>query len=91
MSGDDVRDETVTQLVSGTKSLPKVNIQKAIGSFVHFMGLGKVKPEMTTENKDTKALGDCNIHTDRVIEARKPNIVVVELNSETTINNIAVP
>ena len=46
---------------------------------------------MTTENKYTKALGDCNIHTDRVIEARKPNIVVDTQNSETTINNIAVP
>jgi hypothetical protein len=35
---------------------------------------------------------DFNIHTDRVIDARRPDIVVVDkLNSQTTIIDIAVP
>ena len=44
------------------------------------------------ENDKVRILWNFNIHTDRVTEARRPDIVVVDkLNSETTIVDIAVP
>ena len=44
------------------------------------------------ENDNIKILWDFNIHTDRVIEARRPDIVVVDKrNSEAVIIDIAVP
>ena len=44
------------------------------------------------ENNDIKILWDFSIRTDRIIEAREPDIVVVDKrNSETVIIDIAVP
>ena len=48
--------------------------------------------ESVMENDRVNILWDFNIHTDRVIEARRPDIVVVDkLNSETTIIDVAIP
>jgi len=50
------------------------------------------RAESVLENDNVKILWDFNIHTDRVIEARRPDIVVVDKrNAETAIIDIVVP
>jgi len=60
---------------------------------VNFIDFREAKIGMTTEQNDNvKILWDFNIHTDRVIEARGPGIIVIDKhNAETTIIDIAVP
>ena len=41
------------------------------------------------ENQNTKIWWDFNIRADRVIEARRPDIVVIEKNQETFIIDVA--
>ena len=43
------------------------------------------------ENQDTKILWDFNIRTDRVIEAKRLDIVVIGKNQETFITGVAIP
>ena len=43
------------------------------------------------ENQNTKIWWDFNIRADRVIEARRPDIVVIEKNQETFIIDVAMP
>ena len=43
------------------------------------------------ENQDTKILWDFNIRTDRVIEAKRLDIVVIDKNQETFITGVAIP
>ena len=43
------------------------------------------------ENQDTKVLGEFNIRTNRVIEARNPDIVLIDKeNQETLIIDVAI-
>ena len=49
-------------------------------------------PDSVTENDEVKLLWDVNIRCDHVIEARRPDIVVVNIQERNcTIINIAVP
>ena len=44
------------------------------------------------ENQDTKVLGEFNIRTNRVIEARHPDIVLIDKeNQKTFIIDVAIP
>ena len=44
------------------------------------------------ENQNTEILSDCNIRTDCVIEARCPDIVLIDMkNQETFIIEVVIP
>ena len=52
----------------------------------------KHRVEAVMENQDGKILWDVNIRTNRVIEARRPDIVLIEKkNKETFIFDVAIP
>ena len=48
-------------------------------------------PESVLENEDYKILWDFSIQTDRVIEARRPDLVVVDKEKSCKIIDFAVP
>ena len=100
------RDETVMHILSECEKLAQGEYKKRhdrVASIIHWElcgihGFQKSKnwfdhqAEPVLESDDVKILWDFNIHTDRVIEARRPDIVVVDkVNSETMIIDIAVP
>ena len=101
-----VRDETVMHILSECKKLAQREYKKRhdrVASIIHWElcaihGFQRSKnwfdhlAESVMENDRVKILWDFNIHTDRVIEARRPDIVVVDkFNSETTIIDVAIP
>ena len=100
------RDETVMHILSECEKLAQGEYKKRhdrVASIIHWElceihGFRRCKnwfehrAEPVLENNDVKILWDFNIHTDRVIEARRPDIVVVDkVNSQTMIIDIAVP
>lgn len=100
------RDETVMHILSECEKLAQGEYKKRhdhVASIIHWElcelhGFQRSKnwydhrAESVLENDNVKILWDFNIHTDRVIEARRPDIVVVDKrNAETTIIDIAVP
>ena len=100
------RDETVMHILSECEKLAQGEYKKRhdrVASIIHWElcathGFQRSKnwfdhrAESVLENDEVKILWDFNIHTDRIIEARRPDIVVVDkLNSETMIIDIAVP
>jgi hypothetical protein len=101
-----VRDETVMHILSECGKLAQGEYKKrhdrvallihwelcAIHGFQRSKNWFDHRAEPVIQNDNVKILWDFNIHTDRVIDARRPDIVVVvKLNSQTTIINIAVP
>jgi len=100
------RDETVMHILSKCEKLAQGKYKKRhdhVASIIHWElcelhGLQKSKnlydhrAESVLENDNVKILWDFNIHTDRVIKARRPDIVVVDKrNAERIIIDIAVP
>ena len=49
------------------------------------------EPESVLENKDYKILWDFSIQTDHIIEARRPNLVVVDKERSCKIIDFAIP
>ena len=100
------RDETVMHIISECEKLAQGEYKKRhdrVASIIHWelcalhgfqrsKNWYEHKVEPVLENDNIKILWDFNIHTDRVIEARRPDIVVVDKrNSEAVIIDIAVP
>ena len=100
------RDETVMHILSECEKLAQGEYKKRhdrVASIIHWElcalhGFQRSKnwfehrAEPVRENDKVRILWNFNIHTDRVIKARRPDIVVVDkLNSETIIIDIAVP
>jgi hypothetical protein len=100
------RDETVMHILSECEKLAQGEYKKRhdrVATIVHWElcaihGFQRSKnwydhhAEPVLENEKVKILWDFNIHTDRIIEARRPDLVVVDKqNSETLIIDIAVP
>ena len=101
-----VADETVSHIVSECKKLAQLeykarhdrvatafhwNLAKKYG-FPHCDQWYQHVAEPVLENENTKLLWDFNIYTDHVIEARRPDIVVVRKDvSECLVVDIAVP
>ena len=100
------RDETVMHILSECEKLAQGEYKKRhdrVASIIHwelcgYHGFQRSKnwfehhAQPVLENSDVKILWDFNMHTDRIIEARRPDIVVVnKMDSETLIIDIAVP
>ena len=100
------RDETIMHILSECEKLAQGEYKKRhdrVASIIHWelcdmYGFKRNKnwydhhAEPVLENNDVKILWDFNIRTDRIIEARRPDIVVVDKrNPETVIIDIAVP
>ena len=75
----------------------------SVGRFVHWQFCKKLEfnsarfcyehePESVTENENFKILWDFTIQCDHMIEARRPNIVVVDkVKKETMIIDVTIP
>ena len=100
------RDETVMHLISECEKLAQGEYKKRhdrVASIIHWElcglhGFNRHKnwyehtAQPVLENDSIKILWDFNIHTDRVIEARRPDIVVVnKVHAEAVIIDVAVP
>lgn len=101
-----IRDETVAHIISECSKLAQKeykrrhdkvatalhwSLLKAYG-FPHSENWYNHVTEAVVENEKTKILWDFNIYVDKYIEARRPDIVLVDkANQECTIIDIAVP
>lgn len=100
------KDETVEHLVSACSKLAQTEYKARhdkVASIVHWHLCKKFgiqtekawymhKAETVCENDQCKILWDFSIQTDRVIQARRPDIVVVDKRKDSvTIIDIAVP
>ena len=101
-------DETVTHIVGtgGSKKLAQRDYKRrhdTVAKALHWEICKKYgfksasqwyehEPESVLENEDWKVLWDFTIQTDRVIQARRPDIVIVDKKSKVCqIVDIAVP
>ena len=102
----DERDETVMHILSECSKLAQTEYKKRhdkVATMVHWelckqydlphsQNWYEHRAEAVMENDDVKLLWDFNIRTDRVIEARRPDIVLIDKkNKETMIIDVAVP
>ena len=85
-------DESIDHIVSGYSKLAKKEYKRRhdnLGKIVHWKLPRKCnfeagdkwyvhEPESVLENEDYKILLDFNIQTDHVIEAQKPNLIVLD-------------
>ena len=85
-------DESIDRIVSGCSKLAHKEYKRRhgnLGKIVYWKVARKCNfeagdkryehgPEIVLENKDYKILWDFSIHTDRVIEARRPDLFVVD-------------
>ena len=85
-------DESIDHIVSGCSKLAQKECKRRhdnLGKTVHWKLARKCnfeagdkwyeqEPESVLENEDYKILWDFSIHTDHVIEARRPDLVVVD-------------
>ena len=100
------RNETVMHILSECEKLAQLEYKKRhdrVATIIHWElckhhGFPHCKnwydhrAEPVLENGNTKILWDFNIYCDRMIEARRPDIVIVDKkNKETKIIDIAVP
>ena len=98
--------ETIAHIVSGCPELAQgvyLKRHNAVASYLHWMICGNEKlerqdhwydhePKKVQENEKTKVLYDFTIHTDKKIKHRKPDIVIINKeNQTTTIIDIACP
>ena len=83
------RNETISHIVSETSPKGLQMEAHSVGSYAHWQFCEKVRfnrtrlwyehePESVVENKNFKVLWDFVIHCDHMIEARKPDIAVVD-------------
>ena len=99
-------DESMDHIVSGCSKLAQKEYKKRydyLGRIVHWKFARKCnfeagdkwyehEPEGVSENKDYKILWDFSIQTDHVIEARRPDLVVVDKKDRSCkIIDFAVP
>lgn len=100
------RDETIMHILSECPKLAQTEYKKRhdkVATMVHWElckqhGLHhsqkwyEHRADAVMENDNVKILWDFNVRTDRVIEARRPDIVLIDkLNKETLIIDVAVP
>lgn len=100
------RDETVMHILSECSKLAQTEYKKRhdkVATLIHWELCKKYgfnhskkwydhRAEAVLEHHDIKILWDFNIRTDKVIEARRPDIVVVDKRkNETVIIDVAVP
>lgn len=100
------KDETVDHIVSSCKNLASIeylNRHNKVAQYLHHHLLKQnnfnVKdkwyehqPESIVENNTAKILWDFNIYTDKVIRARRPDIVVIDkTKNEVKIIDVAIP
>ena len=85
-------DESIEHIVSGCSKLAQKEYKRRddnLGKIVHWKLSRKFnfeagdkwyeyEPESILENEDYKILWDFSIHTDRVVEARRPDLVLVD-------------
>ena len=98
--------ETVEHVVSGCEKMAQKEYKRRhdkLATMVHWQLCNqhkiktvdqwyKHKPEDVTENEEVKILWDFSIQTDKVIEARRPDIVVLEKKDrKAKVIDIAVP
>ena len=98
-------DKSVDHIVSGCSKLAQKEYKRRhdnLGKIVHWKFARKCnfaagdkwyehEPESVLENEDYKILWDFNIQTDHVIEARRPDLVVVDKERSCKIIDFAVP
>jgi len=99
-------NETVQHLVSGCTALCDLEYKSRhnkVASIIHWRLCKKFEidvhktwyrhePQPVLENDKVKILWDVNIYTDRVIQARRPDLVVVDkMKKKVTLIDIAIP
>ena len=99
-------DESIDHIVSGYSKLAQKEYKRkhdSLGQIVHWKLARKCnfevgdnwyehEPKKVLENEDDKMLWDFSIQTDHVIEARTPNLVVVDNKKRSCkITDFAVP
>jgi len=99
-------DESIDHIISGCSKLAQKEYKRRhdnLGKIVHWKIAKKCRfevvdkwyehePESVLENEDYKILWDFSIQTDHVIEARRPDLVVVDKKDRTCkIIDVAVP
>ena len=100
------RDETISHIVSECKMLAQKEYKRRhdnVAKMVHWKLCEKFelekaenwydnKPQAATENERYKVLWDMNIQCDNVIEARRPDIIIVnKVERSAIIIDIAIP
>ena len=101
-----VQNETISHVVSECGKLVQKEFKgrhDSVGRYVHWQFCEKLRfnrarpwyehePESVVENENFKILWDLTIQCDYVIEARRPDIVVVDkVKKETMIIDVAIP
>ena len=99
------RNETISQIVSKCGKLAQKEYKRrhdSVGKYVHWqfwekLGFSRARlwyehePESVIENENFKILWDFTIQCDHMIEARRPDIVVVDkVKKETMIIDVAI-
>ena len=98
-------DESIDHIVSGCNKLAPKEYKRRhdnLGKIVHWKLARKCnfeagdkwyerEPESVLENEDDKILWDFSIQTDHVIEAWRPDLVVVDKDRSCKIIDFAVP
>ena len=98
-------DESIDHIVSGCSKLVQKEYKRRhddLGKIAHWKLARKCnfeardkwyehEPESVLENEDYKILWDFSIQTDLVIEARRPDLIVVVKERSCKIINFAVP
>ena len=98
-------DESIDHIVSGCSKLAKKEYKRRhdnLGKIVHWKFARKCnfeagekwyehEPESVLENEDYEILRDFSIQTDHVIEAWRPDLVVVDKERSCKIIDFAVP
>ena len=98
-------DESIDHIVSGCSKLAQKEYKRRhdnLGKIVHWKLSRKCnfeagdkwyeyEPERVLENEDYKILWDFSVQTDHVIEARRPDLVVVDKERSCKVIDFAVP
>ena len=100
------RDETIMHILSECSKLAQTEYKKRhdkVATLLHWelckrLGFHQSekwydhKPEPVLENEESKLLWDFNIRTDKVIEARRPDIVLIEKKKRVvSVVDVAIP
>ena len=78
------REDMITLKIVHWKLARKCNFEARDKWYEH-------EPESVLENEDYKILWDFSIQTDHIIEARRPNLVVVDKERSCKIIDFAIP
>ena len=100
------RNEKVSHIVSGCSKLTQKEYKRRhdnVGKYIHWIVCKKYNidsnarwyehsPKCIVESNDIKILWDCVIQCDKEIDARRPDIVIVDkLQKEVKIIDVAIP